>query len=480
MTTKCMLLVAGAIGGTLAVAPLATASDLTPAVVTNLSGTLRVQQDVPCADNVDQTTPVIGGRLELSPAEGYDIAGNKLFALTRVNVQFAGFSVTRSCLLISETRTYSDITVQEGNATPFVAVAGAPGVYAVTIPKDNFSIWEASIVDGNPENGFKQPRDDVTGIIDLAHGTVQMHVVIKTSVRFQGGCTAFGCIIDETRDGLLTADVAGTIAFPDADQDGVPDRADNCRLVANPDQTPVPTPVVTPPGPVTLHSCIDHTIGAAAGSDVCDGGPVTVTSNAPGTFSVGTNIVTWTAEDAQHRTASADQTITVIDTTKPTFSFVPPDIAVGNCGPVAIGTATAVDDCAGTPTVTNDAPGAFFVGTTTVTWTATDAASNSTTATQKVTVTDTVPPAVTCTPTNPVGTSFIVSGSDACGAPVLTLGSYVIANGEQIKIQETGQPGVRLQNVISSDGIRKFLVGKGEAVIVATDGSNNVSTAICR
>src|ERR687888_359707 len=138
MKTKCMLLVAGAISGMLAAAPLTAASDMTPAAVTNLTGTLHVEQDVPCADDVDLVTPVTGGRLELSPAEGYDVGLNKLFALTRVNVQFAGFSVTRSCLTVSETRTYSDISVQLGSAVSFTAVAGAPGVYAVTIPKEGF------------------------------------------------------------------------------------------------------------------------------------------------------------------------------------------------------------------------------------------------------------------------------------------------------------------------------------------------------
>src|SRR5262245_29820713 len=113
MTTKCNLLVAGAISGMLAIAPSAAASDLTPAVVTNLSGTLHVFQSVPCAADVNLDTPVTGGRIELSPAEGFDVGPNKLFALTRVNVQFAGFSVTRSCLGIGETtRTYSTITVQ--------------------------------------------------------------------------------------------------------------------------------------------------------------------------------------------------------------------------------------------------------------------------------------------------------------------------------------------------------------------------------
>src|SRR5207249_6385992 len=114
--------------------------------VTNLSGTLRVEQDVPCADDVDLLTPVTGGRFELSPSEGLDVGLNKLFALTRVNVQFAGFSVTRSCLTLSETRNYSDITVQLGNVVSFTAVPSSPGVYAVTIPKDSFSIWEAALV----------------------------------------------------------------------------------------------------------------------------------------------------------------------------------------------------------------------------------------------------------------------------------------------------------------------------------------------
>ena len=96
-----------------------------------------------------------------------------------------------------------------------------------------------------------------------------------------------------------------------------------------------------------------------------------------------------------------------------------------------------------------------------------------------MTVIDKAPPAVACTPTHPLGTSFIVTGSDACGAPALTLGRYVIGNGEQIKIEETGQPGVRLQNVVGKDGIRKFFVGKGRGIILATDGSGNTSTAAC-
>ncbi|QQS29307.1 MAG: HYR domain-containing protein [Sphingobacteriales bacterium] len=48
------------------------------------------------------------------------------------------------------------------------------------------------------------------------------------------------------------------------------------------------------------------------------------------------------------------------------------------------------------PTITNNAPGTYPIGTTTVTWTATDVVGNTATCAQTVTVTDNEPPALTC------------------------------------------------------------------------------------
>ena len=76
------------------------------------------------------------------------------------------------------------------------------------------------------------------------------------------------------------------------------------------------------------------------------------------------------------------------DTTPPVVT-PPLDKTAEATGPltsVAIGTAAATDDV-GVVSITNDAPSGFSVGVTTVTWTATDAAGNKGTATQKVTVT---------------------------------------------------------------------------------------------
>ena len=74
----------------------------------------------------------------------------------------------------------------------------------------------------------------------------------------------------------------------------------------------------------------------------------------------------------------------------------------------------------------------------------------------------------------------MVTAFDSCAAPIIRLGSFVIANGETIKINQTGQPGVRLMNDVSADHIRHFQVGRGEGIITATDPSGNVGTALCR
>jgi hypothetical protein len=472
----------GIIGGVALAVSLSGNADLTPLVVNSPAGTLRVQQGVPCAADVDLTTPITGGRIEMTPADGIDAGGgNKRFALTRLNLFFASFSVHRECLGFGETRSYSEINAELSRTVSFTATPAGPGVYAFTIPRDAFEIYQAALQNGSPDAGFKTPSEDVTGTIDFTLGTVQMHAVLATRVHFRAGCTdLFGCIINEERDGLLTVDVSGPIVFPDADADGVPDRADNCRFTPNPTQATVATPVVSPPFAITVNSCADHRIGRAIASDVCNGAPVTLTNNAPTIFAVGPNTVTWRGEDTLHRVATATQIVTVVDTTDPLFTSVPPDVSMNNCGPAPLGLPTATDDCAGTVGFTNNAPPIFLVGMTPVTWTATDASGNTATVTQHVTVVDTVAPAVSCVADAPTGETFRVSAVDACAVPILRLGSFVLAEGERIKINVTGQPGVRLVGTVGPDRIRHFHVGKGEAVITATDPSSHVGTVVCQ
>jgi hypothetical protein len=380
------------------------AADLRPAIVTNLTGTLDVEQDVPCGGHSSSRSAVTGGRIELVPAEGLERSGNLFFVLSRMNVKFDDFSTTASCGAFSDTESYSQVSAHLARTVGFTATPAGGGAFTFTIPKASVLFEVIDVRNGALERRYTRPSQDVTGSIDPTSAAFHVHVVLSQAIHVKAGCVADACIIDETDRGTMTADVSGTILYPDSDRDGVPDRSDNCVFFPNPDQSPITTPTVEAPADVTL-SCGDRFIGRATGKDVCDGRRVTITNDAPLRFPVGSTIVTWTAMDSKGRTATDAQTVTVIDNTKPTVS---------------------------------------------------------------------------CTATHPLGTSFVVRGSDVCGAVALTLGSYTIGNGETIKIEETGQPGVRLQNVVGKDGIRKFLVGKAEAAILATDGSGNTATAVCR
>jgi len=482
MTTKWMRLATAGAAALVAAASLARGGDLQPAVVANLTGNLHIAQPLPLnCDEIVRDVAATGGRLDFTPAEGTDIAGGKSFVLTRANISFADFDISASCDGDSGDEDFKTVSVQLAHATSFTGAALGGGVYAVTIPRAGFQLYEAATVNGELSTNYLTPLQDVTGTVDLTQGTVQLTVVIATKMHFSIGCIAGHCLFDDDEAGTLTTTVSGAITFPDSDGDGVPNRSDNCPLVPNPDQSTVATPVVTAPPPVTLASCTAHTIGTASAADVCDGGPITLTNNAPSVFNVGANAVTWTATDAKHRSVSANQAVTVVDTTPPVFTSIPPDVALNNCVAAPLGSPIATDDCAGTPTFTNNAPAIFPVGATHVTWTATDASGNHVTdSSQTVTVVDTTPPTVSCRLVQSPGNAFLVSSADACGLAPIMLGSYVIANGETIAIEETGQSGVTLNNTVTNDGIRHFKVGKGQAVVTATDGSGNVSSAVCR
>ena len=135
-------------------------------------------------------------------------------------------------------------------------------------------------------------------------------------------------------------------------------------------------------------------IGTARATDIIS--VSSISNDAPEFFSLGETIITWTAVDTSGNTVSDTQLVTVLDTTSPSIS-APSDItfeATASQSILDIGTATA-DDIIGVDSVSNDAPSSFPLGSTTVTWTATDAAGNSASDTQVVTVVDTIPPTIT-------------------------------------------------------------------------------------
>ena len=154
-------------------------------------------------------------------------------------------------------------------------------------------------------------------------------------------------------------------------------------------------PTLTVPEDKTVEATAVQTpveLGEAKATDIFR---VDVTNDAPEAYPVGTTIVTWTATDEHGNVTTKTQNITVQDTTAPTLT-VPEDKTVEATAlqtPVELGEAEAADIFR--VDVTNDAPEAYPVGTTTVTWTATDEHGNITTKTQTVTVQDTTAPVLT-------------------------------------------------------------------------------------
>ena len=234
----------------------------------------------------------------------------------------------------------------------------------------------------------------------------------------------------------------------------------------------------TDPGLATAHV----TTGSPTATD--NSGSVTVTSSrSDGPFALtdpyplGTTTITWTATDGSGNSATATQHITVVDQEPPTIHAqgditVPADSGLTTAH-VTVGAPT-VSDNSGSFTVTSsrsDCPCAltdpFPLGTTTITWTATDAAGNSATATQHVTVRDTQPPTITAppdvtSPTDPgLSTAHVATGSPT-----------VADNAGAVSVTSSRSDGRPLTD--------PFPLGTTTITWTATDGSGNTASATQR
>jgi len=138
-------------------------------------------------------------------------------------------------------------------------------------------------------------------------------------------------------------------------------------------------------------------------------------------------------------TSTKDITFTVVDTTAPTFTFVPPmvtaftgasattcDTFVSNA---TLGTPTATDNCTAVTFTRSPAGNTFNVGDTTVVWSARDVAGNVATANQVVRVIDNTPPTISCPasivleptcPSGAIATYTTPVGQDNCPGAITT------------------------------------------------------------
>ena len=173
-------------------------------------------------------------------------------------------------------------------------------------------------------------------------------------------------------------------------------------------------------GVATTAQAVQAIINAVQATDAIDG-VLDVSNNAPVTLSLGANAIRLTATDSAGNTATQTITITVTDQTKPVLT-APGNITVSatnNSGTAKTNTAiqaflanaTAKDNVDTQVTISNDAPATLPIGTTTVTFTATDTAGNTTTVQATVTIADenaptlTAPASITVAATDTNGTA---------------------------------------------------------------------------
>ncbi len=172
---------------------------------------------------------------------------------------------------------------------------------------------------------------------------------------------------------------------------------------------------------ITCPANITHGTDPGACSATFDPGTATATDNCgnpsvSGTrsdgqplnaaYPKGATTITWTATDGSGNSSSCAQTVTVNDTEAPKVTC-PNNVTTvsptGSCSAtVNVGVATATDNCDGNvtpvPSRSDNKPitDPFPVGTTTITWTATDSSGNHSSCDQTVTVVDNQKPVISC------------------------------------------------------------------------------------
>ena len=223
-------------------------------------------------------------------------------------------------------------------------------------------------------------------------------------------------------------------------------------------------PIIIAPAPKTVNANAGCTatgvnLGLPVASDNCSA--VVITNNAPVAFPIGNTTVTWTATDLTGHTAIATQVVTVLDNTNPTIS-APAAVTVNansNCTAtgVVLGTPIASDNCTSIFT-TNNAPATFPLGNTVVTWTVTDLAGHTATASQTVTVVDNQNPTIFAPATVNANTN------NSCMALNVNLGTPVTSDNCSVATIVNNAPSA-------------FNVGTTVVIWTVTDGSGHTATA---
>lgn len=196
------------------------------------------------------------------------------------------------------------------------------------------------------------------------------------------------------------------------------------------------------------------------------GHPVQLSSDAPAKFPLGLTTVTWTGRDIGGNEAKGTQRVTVEDREAPTI-VGPTNVRVfcdrGKLfATFAFVTPNVVDNVSANVTVTNDAKTSYPIGSTKVTWTATDEVGNQAKLSAVVTVVNRAPKAnagrdLTITTTSERGVRVLLNGSSSSDP-----------DGHALKFKWS-VAGVRLQAATGKKPAGVFPVGVKTVKLTVTD-----------
>jgi len=274
------------------------------------------------------TTTALGGHIYMNASTSPPTAGATA-EIARLDMRpadvFIGGSVNatiRNILVLHPGRiagTFTDathFTVAPGGATFVTTLQTGSGVPDPDNPDATGLSAPTNIALSNPT--------PISGTLDLANGTIALDGTASDSA-------------GNSLDLHFRTTISGRPT--DSDHDGIIDAVDRCPgTTPGPDRTAPAFTFVPPSKIITSCSGAGASIGTAVATDPCG---VTITSNAPAKFPLGTTVVTWTARDGAGNVATATQVITAVlgnDTTCcPTGSHVivgtsNNDVLVGTSG----------------------------------------------------------------------------------------------------------------------------------------------------
>lgn len=276
-----------------------------------------------------------------------------------------------------------------------VDIAGntASGTVTVTVADTTAPQISADSVTVSATSAAGATATYTAGTTDAVDGPSSATCTPASGSRFALGTTQVTCTASDTADNRATAGLSVTVQDTGA-------------------------PVVDTPAATTVEATgpagAAVTLPAVYATDDVDGRTTATCTPGSGTFPLGTTTVTCSATDKAHNTGTSTYQVTVADTTPAVITTPPASTSEATSGfgaEVTFAAATARDAVSGTVPATCDhtSGSTFALGTTTVTCTAVDAATNRSAATFLVTVRDTsaprvsVPASVTTEATSPAG-----------------------------------------------------------------------------